>query len=70
MRPGVLGGPQEVGKVIEVIGAKVSAVTKVDEEEADCEVIGRNKKLVNLISSIYSCKIPKRGTQRKFRCPG
>ncbi len=57
---------QEVGKVIEVLGAKVSAVNKMTEEDTDCEVFGRHRKLVNLISLVYSCSTSKKERAANF----
>lgn len=47
---------QEVGRVVEIIGAKVSSVSKVEAEDSDCEVVGKDRKLVEVISSVFSCQ--------------
>jgi len=47
---------QEVGKTIEMIGAKVSSLSKVEQEDTDCQVAGKDKRLVELISAVFSCQ--------------
>ncbi len=45
-----------VGKVIEVLGAKVSSIVKEDNSEIDCKVIGNNRTLVIVIGTLFNCE--------------
>lgn len=47
---------ENVGEIIEVLGAKVASISKSPQEESDCFVLGVDEYLVDKISLIFSCK--------------
>ncbi|MGD0523033.1 MAG: hypothetical protein ABSA43_00515 [Candidatus Microgenomates bacterium] len=46
---------ESVGKVIEVLGAKVSSVTKEDSSDTDCTITGKDRALVSVFGSVFNC---------------
>lgn len=44
-----------VGGVLEVLGAKVSSVTKERPTESDCTIVGKDKRVVEKISRLFQC---------------
>jgi hypothetical protein len=49
----------EVGEVVEVLGAKVTSITNTGDDvdgKTDCIIIGKNKEVVKLLSRYFSCK--------------
>lgn len=54
------GFATEVGETIEIMGAKIAAVTKVPQENFDCLVWGKDREIVSKIAAIFSCKRDKK----------
>ncbi|MCK4588486.1 hypothetical protein KAT60_01585 [Candidatus Woesebacteria bacterium] len=48
--------PEQVGEVIEVLGAKVAAIKKEESEEFDCMVLGKDQKAVEKLVQVFSCE--------------
>lgn len=49
---------EELGEIVEVIGLKVASIEDVDtNEELDCIVSGKDKRLTQKISRLFSCDI-------------
>lgn len=46
---------EKLGEIIEVYGAKVGQVKKIEEEEFDCEVRGKDNKIVEKLAKLFSC---------------
>ncbi len=46
----------EIGKILEIIGTKITSYSKGYNEDLDCEVIGANKKVIDIISKELNCK--------------
>lgn len=55
-----------LGKIIEVMGGKVSSVEKESVDESDCEILGSEKDLINIFAKIYSCKVGNSTPERNF----
>lgn len=51
-----VGLAQELGEVIGVFGAKVASVDKVEGEEFDCEVKGKEREIVEKVAKLFSCR--------------
>jgi hypothetical protein len=51
------GGPvaDNMGQIIEVLGAKVSAISQEESRNINCLVVGKDSKLVNVFSSLFGC---------------
>lgn len=47
---------QETGETIEVMGAKVAAVTKMEKENSDCKISGKDKSFTRLVGEVFDCK--------------
>lgn len=50
------GVPEQVGEVIEVLGAKVAAIKKEESEKLDCLVLGKDQKAVEKLAQVFSCE--------------
>lgn len=50
---------QNVGKVLENWGGKIVVIDRLEQKDFDCFVSGNNKKAMEMVSKIYSCKIEK-----------
>jgi len=48
---------ERVGKVIEVMGIKVGAITKEEGRDTTCVVMGKNKQLVKRLSLVFDCSV-------------
>lgn len=46
---------ENIGSVIEVLGAKVSAISQEESRDINCLVIGKDAALVNVFRSLFSC---------------
>jgi len=46
---------EAVGQVLEVLGAKVSSVTRERPSESDCAVVGKDKRVLEKISTLFQC---------------
>lgn len=57
---------EEVGEIIEVLGAKVVSITKDEKEGLDCEVISANKGIAKKIARVFSCDIINNATSGNF----
>ncbi len=53
---GRYGVSDEVGEIVQVLGAKVASVTREDQKSFDCEVSGKRKEDVYKIATLFSCK--------------
>ena len=53
----VPGLAEEVGAIIEVLGAKVVSVSKEQQSGVDCEISGKEKDTVEKIARLFSCKV-------------
>ncbi len=53
---GAFGVSERVGKVLEVMGAKVVSIEKLQLESSDCEILGGNKIAIEKISKVFDCK--------------
>lgn len=47
---------EEVGEVIEVMGVKLANIKKEEVDDSDCEVKGKERKLLEEIAQVLSCK--------------
>lgn len=47
---------EEVGEIIEIIGAKVTAIKKEEREDFDCKVMGADKKTVEKVALVLGCE--------------
>jgi hypothetical protein len=50
------GLAENVGKTIEIVGAKVAVITKGNKEAGDCQVYGKDPTLNQKIVEIFACK--------------
>ncbi len=50
------GVPEQVGEIIEVLGAKVAAIKKEESEKFDCMVLGKDQKAVEKLAQVFSCE--------------
>ncbi len=50
------GIPEQVGEIIEVLGAKVAAIKKEESEKFDCMVLGKDQKAVEKLVQVFSCE--------------
>jgi hypothetical protein len=53
---GKKGVPEQVGEIIEVLGAKVAAIKKEESEKFDCMVLGKDQKAVEKLAQVFSCE--------------
>jgi len=53
---GKRGVPEQVGEVVEVLGAKVAAIKKEESEKFDCVVLGKDQKAVKKLTQVFSCE--------------
>ncbi len=53
---GIGGTVERIGKIIEVMGAKVISLEKVQKEEVSCIISGKDKEAVAKISRLFDCK--------------
>lgn len=53
---GRYGVSDEVGEIVQVLGAKVASVSREDQKGIDCEVLGKRREDVNKIATLFSCK--------------
>lgn len=60
------GGAEVVGRVVEVLGAKVASIVKEDPKELDCVISGKEKYEVRRLSYVFSCGIGKPDTNSNF----
>lgn len=47
----------EVGKLLEVLGAKVASIVKEERQDFDCEVLGKEEKQAKKVARLLNCKI-------------
>ncbi|MGB6839024.1 MAG: hypothetical protein WBD86_00425 [Microgenomates group bacterium] len=57
---------EEVGEVIEVMGAKLASIKRRKAEGFDCEILGKEKEVVDEMSKLFSCRKPKNLPQGNF----
>ena len=50
---------QKVGEIVEVMGAKVVAIEKIQKEDIECVIGGKDKEAVVKISRLFNCEIDK-----------
>ncbi len=50
------GIAEDIGEVIEVMGAKLANIKREEESDLDCVVAGREEIIVNQIAEVFSCK--------------
>lgn len=50
------GVPEQVGEIVEVLGAKVVAIKKEESEKFDCMVLGKDQKAVEKLAQVFSCE--------------
>jgi len=48
---------EELGEVVEVLGAKVVSILKIQKQKIDCEVVGKDKEKTKKIARFFSCKV-------------
>lgn len=53
---GLVGVSKDLGEVIEILGAKVISIDKIDEAVGDCLVSGKDKEIIEIFSSMFSCQ--------------
>ena len=58
--------PQDIGKIISVMGGKVSSVESNPLNDSDCLVVGSKKSIVVKIASVFSCDWELRGSESLF----
>lgn len=51
------GGSETLVAVLEVMGAKTSAITKKESKDFLCEVAGRDRKIAEKIAKIFGCRL-------------
>jgi hypothetical protein len=60
---GMPGVADTVGQILEVIGGKVTSVDKkLQPENTDCVIIGKDAKIIKKISDLFSCQAGKGST--------
>lgn len=47
---------EEVGEIVEIIGAKVTAIKKEEKADFDCKVLGVDKKSVEKVALVLGCE--------------
>lgn len=57
---------EEVGEVVEVMGAKLASVKKEKAGDFDCEISGREKRIANEVAKVFSCQKLKRDPEGNF----
>jgi hypothetical protein len=60
------GLAQEIGEIIEVLGAKVVSITKEKEMKVGCEIYGREEKSIEKIGLLFSCNRLKEESEGEF----
>lgn len=63
---GRLGVAEKAGGVLEVMGVKIASLTKGPTTDADCVVSGKDKRLVEKISLIFTCQVEGKLTDDNF----
>lgn len=53
---GKVGVAEEVGQVVEVMGAKLASIKKEESEDFDCEIAGKEKEIVDEVAKVFSCR--------------
>lgn len=53
---GRYGVSDEVGEIVQVLGAKVASVSREDQKGIDCEVLGKRGEDVDKIAPLFSCE--------------
>ena len=53
------GVARDMGKIIEVMGAKVALIRKVPKENMDCEIFGKTTKFIEAVGPVFSCQTKK-----------
>lgn len=56
---GTLNTIDKLSKIIDTIGGKITSNSKGFDNELDCEISGKNQKIVDIFSEIINCKIVK-----------
>lgn len=57
---------EELGEVIEVLGAKVASIEKREEESFDCEVEGKNTEIAKRVAVLFSCDVIRKEAEGNF----
>ena len=63
---GKSGVAEDVGEVIQVIGAKVASIQRIDKKDVDCFVSGKNSEFSKKIARIFSCDIDEDKLESSF----
>jgi hypothetical protein len=53
---GTVSISNDVAKILEILGTKITSFSKGYEKDLDCEVLGTSKKLVEVIATYLGCK--------------
>lgn len=56
---GTFGTSERAGKIVEVMGAKVISLEKIQKEEMGCLISGKDKEASVKISRLFDCKLDK-----------
>jgi hypothetical protein len=60
---GTFGVAEKVGNIVEVMGAKVVSLEKVETSEIECAIGGKDKEAIVKISRLFDCKLNKSETE-------
>lgn len=47
---------EDVSKILEIMGVQITSYSKGFDENLDCEVIGKDKKLIKVVRDTFDCK--------------
>lgn len=47
----------EIGKLLEVLGAKVASIVKEERQDIDCEVLGKEEKQAKKVARLLNCRV-------------
>ena len=65
-RSGFNNSASELGEVVEVLGAKMASIVKEEEEDSDCLVKSKDRRLGRKIAWIFSCQLDEKDLEGNF----
>jgi len=58
--------PESVAQILEVIGGKVSSLTKGEVQDYDCEILGEDKDTINKLAKVLGCEVKNKPPEGNF----